>query len=616
MEIKDYINLAERFNKPVAICEFVFSPNNVATDYKFLFANKQFCSLCAMSQEDLADTPITTIFNVDVAPWLEHIVKITDGNTAPPFETYFEPLKKHLLINCVAIDNCQFLLEIENITEKVNTIVTLKVLNQEYESHYENAPDMFLSVSMDNGKIIRCNRMFSEKFGVEKKCVTGKLFSDFIAKESVKDYYSLLIDILANKIIENRELTLKTASGKTIIASLNAIAENIDPKTKNCRLSLRDITSFKEMEEALGKAEQRFGSFVDLVDGMIYFLSLKGEMSHLNNAVATISGYSCEEFSRDPLFYRKIINPDDVIISQKFFDTYPNGAPFFDMEYRLKTKDGTWKYIYSKMIGVKDNDNNYTGYYCIDLDVSYLKDIQNDLNIAREKAEEANRLKTIILNNLGHELRTPLNGILGFAQILLDELKSEDFLEMAGYIWESGVRLERILNSLLALSELETHKKNAYIEKINISDFIKSYCPNFENNFTRKGLLFKYETEDDNLTVQMDENLTMQILFNLLDNSLKYTTKGSVTVSAKRHKHNKKNYVALSVSDTGPGISQKNIKSVFEAFRQESEGISRLHEGIGIGLTLTQKMAELQNAGLVVESEVNKGTTFTVLFPA
>lgn len=606
--------LLEKLNMPLAMHELVFDDDGNAKAYKYLYVNDNYAKLCNLDKENITGKLFSEVFNVEPLIWYNNFSKIAINNGSCKFEVFFDPLEKYFEINAYSIENHKFAVIFNDITDKVNKIVSLKLINNEFENYYENAPDIFLSVSMDNGKIVRCNRRFVEKFAMEKKDIAGRQFSDFLTQSSIKSYYSILIDLHTERLVKNREIILKNFDGDLFTMSLNAITDTSDSKSQKCFLSLRDITQQKKIESALEFAEKRLVSLVEAVDDMMYFQNLNGEISYLNKAIESITGYSIEEFKKDPLLWQKIVNPEDLQIAMSFFKNFPNGTDFFDVEYSLRSKSGKTVYLYSKMIGVKDTSGNFIGYYCIDRDVSYFKEIQNEINLAREKAEEANNLKTIILNNLGHELRTPLNGILGFAQILIHELQDPDFLEMAGFIKESGIRLERTLNSLLALSELETQTKNAYLEKVLVGDFIKAYCSSFEEGFIRKGLYFRIEIRDESITALMDENLTMQILFNLLDNALKYTSVGGVTIELKNQEHNNKEWIAIIVADTGPGISQKHIKSVFEAFRQESEGISRMHEGLGIGLTLTKKMVELQNAELIVESEVDKGTKISVLF--
>ncbi len=613
----DYLfkSIIDSLKKPFLLCSYLYDEKNQIRDYKILYANKAFSEISGLSSDKLAGKIITDVFNLKSPPWLEQTLQSSDTGNTVEFETYFEPLEKHFEISILHPDRNLTSFIFNDITKKVNTIVSLKVINKEYECLYESAPDMFLTVSLVSGKIIKCNGRFAEKFSLSKKDITGRYLKDFTSENSADEPEKIFQDLKRINFIENIEIELSAAGSEKLIVSVNAVAESSGSEPHSCRMSLRDMTRQREMETALDFAEKRLKSFIESADDMIYFQSLDGELSLMNSANEAVTGYSLQEFKEYPNIWEEILHPEDLEAAKAFFKEHKEGCPFFETEYRLYTKTGELKYIYSKMIGVKDKNGKYTGYYCIDRDISALKEIQNEINLSRKKADEANRLKTIILNNLGHELRTPLNGILGFAQILMDEIKDEELLEMAGYIKESGVRLERTLNSLLALSELETTRKNVHLEKINLGDFLRSYCITFEDSFTRKALNFKIIIENEDLSAVIDENLTIQILFNLLDNALKYTQKGGVTIKAYRRTFNSKPWACISVIDTGSGISPSNIDNIFEAFRQGSEGIARMHEGVGIGLTLTKKMAELQKGHILVESEVNKGSDFTLLLP-
>jgi len=154
-----------------------------------------------------------------------------------------------------------------------------------------------------------------------------------------------------------------------------------------------DITERKEAEDRIKRAEERLRTFLENVDDMVYFQSLDGKLSMLNNVSTQISGYSNEEFSANPMLWKKIIHPDDVNIAREFFARHPQGTPYFEIEYRLMNKKGELRWIHSRMAGAKDSTGKYIGYNCIDRDITERKQMEEDLK-AIEKQQ------SLIFNSL------------------------------------------------------------------------------------------------------------------------------------------------------------------------------------------------------------------------
>ncbi len=241
---------------------------------------------------------------------------------------------------------------------------------------------------------------------------------------------------------------------------------------------------------------------------------------------------------------------------------------------------------------------------------------EEDLLKIKYIAEESNKLKSALLSNLSHEFRTPLNGILGFAQLLEENVRSFEHKEMARNILNSGHRLLNTLSSILELSELEAGRKEVYVTPIDIDQFIPEITEKFKHDAELKGLHFNVHSGATGLKLRLDESILKQILANLIDNAIKFTKKGGVDIVIEDVHEKDKTFALIKVIDTGIGISKTHIESIFKEFRQESEGIGRSHEGTGLGLTLAKKMTTLMGGEIFVESEKHKGSTFYLKFPA
>jgi len=245
------------------------------------------------------------------------------------------------------------------------------------------------------------------------------------------------------------------------------------------------------------------------------------------------------------------------------------------------------------------------------VDVSDRKKMEEDLKEAKERAEEMNNLKSIFLANMSHELRTPMIGILGYSQMIAEDVKDPEIKQMAGTVVKSANRLTDTLNLILDLSKVEANKIDLRLHPVNINRIVEESVNHYKLSAEEKNLKLNFKAAHPDIAAWLDERLLSQVIGNLINNAVKYTHEGYVDVELTVENKDS----VIRVKDTGIGISEKNIDVIFEAFRQVSEGYNRRFEGTGLGLTICKKFIELMNGSVYVESEVNKGSVFTVKFP-
>ncbi|HNW76601.1 MAG TPA: response regulator [Bacteroidales bacterium] len=246
-------------------------------------------------------------------------------------------------------------------------------------------------------------------------------------------------------------------------------------------------------------------------------------------------------------------------------------------------------------------------------DITMQKEFQQQLIQAKEKAEESDRLKSSILANMSHELRTPLNGILGFSDILREELKSTELVTMAENIKDSGIWLLRTLDSILTLSQLESGKVNPNPVETDMAPVILEVVNTFQAQARDKEIYIKANVPEALMCVS-DHRLIRQIVMHLVDNAIKFTQTGGITVEASFSTSDPSNLNIL-VSDTGIGIPAESAEMIFQGFRQVSEGMGRKFQGSGLGLTIVRKTIDLLNGTISLESEPGKGSIFRVMIP-
>lgn len=251
-------------------------------------------------------------------------------------------------------------------------------------------------------------------------------------------------------------------------------------------------------------------------------------------------------------------------------------------------------------------------------DITEQKKVYELLKQEKEKIEELNQLKSSFLFNISHEIRTPLNSILGFSDLLISELSDAnliDLKEFAESIKRGGVRLLNLMDNIIEISLIESSKAELNLETFNINLILDPVVNSFQATANEKHLFIEKEYLND-FKVTTDSRRLSLVLRNILDNAFKFTDKGGVKVKTfvKTDFENKELGV-IEIIDTGIGISEKFMAKLFEPFTQESTGLNREYEGIGLGLNLSKRLIEILGGKIEIVSESNKGTTVRIFLP-
>ncbi len=374
---------------------------------------------------------------------------------------------------------------------------------------------------------------------------------------------------------------------------------------------LNDISDFKLAQKLVKDSEDRYRSVVEQVNEVIYQTDSSGKLIFVNSYWTDLSGYKINESVGKQItdFFE-----DDVKkqISKEIISIVFNKKEFAKTEVLLKTKSKSLKWVEISAHLTREQ-NKIIGISGTITDIHERKLAEEELVKAKERAEESDRLKSVFLAQVSHEVRTPLNVVLNYNSIVSDIIQEKLPGELEAELMaidNGGKRLLRTIDLILNMSLIQTGNYNVKIEKVDIKDLLQRLINEFKSIAKEKNLGLSIIYNDINTSVLGDEYTLTQAFQNLLDNALKYTEQGKVEIKISDDKNGK---VIVDVIDTGIGISEKYIPNLFKPFSQEEEGYSRKFEGNGLGLALTKKYIELNEAEIKVKSKKGEGSTFTVV---
>jgi adenylate cyclase len=290
-----------------------------------------------------------------------------------------------------------------------------------------------------------------------------------------------------------------------------------------------------------------------------------------------------------------------------------------DSMLELHFSDGRWVQLNSRV-------SQDGGFVSVLTDITELKrreaqlaDLADNLAAARDQAMEATRAKSRFLANMSHELRTPLNAIIGITEMLQEDAadqKLEDFEEPLQRTARAGKHLLVLINDVLDLSKIEAGRFELYLEQVDLSALIEEAARTAQPLAARNGNRIDIACAGSLGSMRADATRLRQIVLNLLSNACKFTENGVVTLEAKRERHDDGGeWLRVAVTDTGIGMTQEQLGSLFREFGQADGSTTRRYGGTGLGLAITKRLSEMMGGSIEVESDVGRGTCFTVRLP-
>ena len=355
---------------------------------------------------------------------------------------------------------------------------------------------------------------------------------------------------------------------------------------------------------ALRASEDRYRTLVDRASEGIFVHDVDGRNVEMNRAARSLIGVA-EDTELASMF--DIVAPEALVFARSHAETLARtGHSRADLA--IVRADGSLGLLEfeSQVVDLEDGRRVLS----LGRDVEAQRTYEQGLIEAREQAIETARVKSAFLASMSHEIRTPLTAVIGFAELLLDEVDPES-RGLVEAIEAGGQRLLSTLNSVLDLARLDAHREVLRPQPLDAVAHIEQTVALLAPLAAERGLVLGVSSTSEGAPANLDPGALDRILTNLIGNAIKFTETGGVTVEVDIEADT----LALRVVDTGIGISEDFLPELFTEFRQASEGDARSHEGTGLGLAITKRLVELMGGSITVESTWGVGTAFTILLP-
>ncbi len=377
--------------------------------------------------------------------------------------------------------------------------------------------------------------------------------------------------------------------------------------------NLINVDQRKKNEQIILKNQRHLQAIINNGFVHTFLLDHKGNILMTDEASATIIQH---DFKINPNKESvHFINVLPLNLKHTFADSFNEALKghITRKEVERVTSQGNSQWLEVKYIPIKDSEEKFSSVLISSLDITEQKMAAIAIKEAHLKEQELNSFKTNILANFSHEIRTPLNGIMAISQLLITEEDAKERTKLLAYLEESKDRLLETVTNLSNFSEIEAIKTNLSLTKCDLNFTVESSFREYDHLAEAKALNYTLILDKSAPKVAIDEQLFRTAFNNIIHNAIKYTQKGTITVSIATDET--LTNALISVKDTGIGIEAANLTKIFDPFVQESIGMSRKYEGTGIGLSLSKHYIEILGGSIEVNSEIGKGSEFIIKLP-
>ena len=496
---------------------------------------------------------------------------------------------------------------IRDVSERKQAEAALRESERMFRSITEQISEVVF-VNNSRGEITYVSPAVEKIAGYKPDELLGHAFFEYLAEEEIPGAIAIFTDAMSRQLTNQvLEFKYRKKDGSLFHAEIHSQYFNDNGSVGVIGL-LRDISERKLAENQLVK----LSAAVEQSPAVVVITDPLGNVEYVNPAFTELTGYSTEETKgKNPRILQSGLTPESVFTD--LWETILSGG-IWRGEFQNKKKNGELFWETAVISAIIDKNGVIANFVAVKEDITEKKTYLAELIAAKEKAEESDHLKSAFLANISHEIRTPMNGILGFSELLKEpHLSGEEMAEYIDLIQSSGHRMLNLINELIDISRIDARETSMEISDTPLNKLLQDTYAFFKPNALSKGLRLTYTTglSDSECLIKTDSGKLNQILINLVNNALKFTTKGSIDFGYTKKDDNLEFYVI----DTGIGIPVDMQNKVFDRFRQVDNTLTRGYEGAGLGLSITQAFVIMLGGTIRVESIDGTGTTFSFTLP-
>ncbi|MBN2683588.1 MAG: PAS domain S-box protein [Bacteroidales bacterium] len=573
---------------------------------------------------------IEKLLNIDK---IYGVAVVSDGNIVANAVMFFE--KNYDITNISTIE--AFCNQASIAYKRKNAEEELRKSEMKYRSLFDSLQDVFYETALD-GTILEVSPSIEiiSKGLYKREDLLNTNINKYYANPTVRNL--LIEELKKHGKVTDFEIDLKNKDGSIIICSISTrLICDSNNKPISISGSMREITDRKKAENALQESQKLYKIITEKITDVIWLMDLNGRSLFVSPSIKRFTGFTPEEYLSQTIqerFAKESVEYGMGIFGrelQRYRDKPEELIDYsihLELEYICKNGGTKWGeliispyFVDGQLQGIHGVTRDITDRKKAESEVNkkneeiaiqneQLREINSELLIAKEKAEQADQLKTAFLANMSHEIRTPMNGIMGFIDLLLEpdiqENKQQQYLRM---VKQSSERLLTTINDIIEISKIEAGQNPIKLSNVNIDETLTYFQSFFSCEIEEKCLSFFLENKftPKPFIVKTDKAKLESILTNLLKNAIKFTEMGYICFGGE-YKDNKLHFF---VKDTGAGIEKSKLNLIFERFVQADQKLSRPYEGSGLGLSISKAYAEMLGGTIQVESTVGQGSIFS-----
>ncbi|MGY5356179.1 chemotaxis protein CheB [Wenyingzhuangia sp. IMCC45467] len=507
-----------------------------------------------------------------------------------------------------------------NITKLKETEIELANTELRYHNLFKNLNEGFANAKIITDEkenpidweYLAVNPAFENQIGIKEKDLIGKPFLKTHAQ--IKDDSINWIKIYGHTALTGKEQLIEYYNNPL---DKHYIVRIFSPKKGEFAATFADITDIKKKEAALSKNEKELKRIQSLTQVGSWYLDLEtGDVTWTEELYKT--------FGLTPQSKPPSLNEQQNLFSHKSWEllthsitqTQQTGVPY-EIELEIISDQKTKGWLWARGEAVKNKEGKTIALRGASQDISEYKSIENELVIARQKAESANIHKNYFLSNMSHEIRTPISGIIGFSELLKDSnITNQERINYINIIDGNSKQLLSLIDDIIDIAKIEANELTILPKECNISKLVQDIEVNFnqlkiDKNKPHLKIKSYVPKNAKDLIILTDPLRVRQVITNLLGNSLKFSEKGEISFGFAFNQ----NEVEFFIKDQGIGIPENKLEEIFDRFKQINYNENAKYGGTGLGLTICRGIVKSLGGQINVSSKLNKGTTFTFTIP-